>query len=112
MVLGISNLLIEIPSISAFFRSRWTCLDICARTGMDASDLSELEANVLQAVHAAGSADLYDLARAVGTGPRSVQKAVQRLSDERLVIVAERGVEVHCTPAGVDLSQELSAREH
>lgn len=77
---------------------------------MDASDLSELEASVLQTVHAEGSADLYDLARLVGTGPRSVQEAVQRLSEARLVIVAERGVEVHCTPAGTDLVQSLNAR--
>jgi Mn-dependent DtxR family transcriptional regulator len=77
---------------------------------MDAPDLSDLEATVLQAVHAEGSADLYDLARVVGTGPRSVQEAVRRLSDERLVIVAERGVEVHCTPAGTDLVQTLNAR--
>ncbi|PQJ35121.1 hypothetical protein BSZ35_11415 [Salinibacter sp. 10B] len=77
---------------------------------MDASDLSDLEATVLQAVHAEGSADLYDLARIVGTGPRSVQDAVQRLSDERLVIVAERGMEVHCTPAGTDLAHTLKVR--
>lgn len=78
---------------------------------MQTPDLSDLEVAVLRAVHAEGSVDIYDLARGVGTGPRSVQKAVQRLSDERLVIVAERGVEVHCTPAGTDLVQELQMRE-
>lgn len=76
----------------------------------DAPELSDIEAAVLQLVHAEGSADLYDLARAVGTGPRAVQEAVQDLSEKRLVIVSNRGVQVHCTPAGEDLARAYQAR--
>lgn len=64
--------------------------------------LSETETAVLQTVHAEGTVDLYDLAQAVGTGPRSVQEAVRSLSQDRLVIVSERGRRVSCTPAGED----------
>lgn len=77
---------------------------------MDAPDLSDAEASVLQAVHAEGSADLYDLARAVGTGPRAVQEAVRRLDDHRLVLVTDRGRQVRCTPAGTDLAREMQSR--
>lgn len=76
----------------------------------DLPDLSDVEAAVLQAVHAEGNADLYALARAVGTGPRTVQEAVQRLSDENLVFVAEKGVQVHCTPAGEEAARTLQNR--
>ena len=77
---------------------------------MDAPDLSDVEADVLQAVHAEGSADLYDLARTVGTGPRTVQEAVRRLDDNRLVLVTDRGREVRCTPAGDDLVREMQSQ--
>jgi len=73
----------------------------------DVPDLSDREAAVLQAVHAEGSADLYALARAVNTGPRTVQEAVQRLSAEHLVLVSDRGVQVHCTPAGEEVARTL-----
>ncbi len=78
---------------------------------MDAPDLSDLEAAVLQAVHAQGTADLYDLAQAVGTGPRTVQDAVRRLSQHRLVFVSDRGRQVRCTPAGSDLAREHRSRD-
>lgn len=77
---------------------------------MDAPDLSDEDARVLQVVHAEGSADLYDLARAVGTGPRVVQEAVRRLDDHRLVLVTDRGRQVRCTPAGDDLVREMQSR--
>lgn len=67
---------------------------------MSTPDLSSTEADVLQTVHAEGSADLYDLARAVGTGPRTVQDAVQTLARHKLVVVSEQGRRVSCTPAG------------
>lgn len=70
---------------------------------MSTPELSELEVSVLRTVHAEGSVDLYDLARTEGTGPRSVQQAVQRLSKNRLVIVSANGVEVHCTPRGEEV---------
>lgn len=76
----------------------------------DAPELSDAEATVLQLVHAEGSVDLYDLARAVGTGPRTVQETVRDLSQKRLVIVSDRGVRVHCTPAGEDLARAYQAR--
>jgi Mn-dependent DtxR family transcriptional regulator len=66
---------------------------------------SDMETAVLQTVHAEGPVDLYDLAQAVGTGPRSVQEAVRSLSQDRLVIVSEQGRRVSCTPAGEDLAR-------
>lgn len=69
---------------------------------MDTPSLSETEAAVLRTVHADGPVDLYDLAQAVGTGPRAVQEAVRSLSNSQLVIVSERGRRVSCTPAGDD----------
>lgn len=77
---------------------------------MDVPDLSDQEANVLQAVHAEGSVDLYDLAQVVGAGPRAVQKAVGTLADHRLVLVTDRGREVRCTPAGTDVAHALRSR--
>lgn len=76
----------------------------------DVPNLSDVETSVLRAVHAEGNADLYTLARAVGTGPRTVQEAVQRLSDDNLVFVAEKGVQVHCTPAGEEVARALQNR--
>lgn len=67
---------------------------------MASPDLSDMEAAVLQATHAEGGADLYDLARTVGTGPRTVQEAVRRLARNDLVHVSRRGVRVQCTRAG------------
>lgn len=66
-------------------------------------ELTDMEAAVLETVHAEGSIDLYALARTIGTGPRTVQEAVQTLSQNDLVIVSDRGFEMHCTPAGEDL---------
>jgi Mn-dependent DtxR family transcriptional regulator len=66
----------------------------------DTPSLSDTESAVLQAVHAEGNADLYALARAIGTGPRTVQDAVQTLSQKGLVLVVKDGVEVYCTPDG------------
>ncbi|MFP4228358.1 MAG: Lrp/AsnC family transcriptional regulator [Salinivenus sp.] len=74
---------------------------------MSTPSLSETEAAVLQAVHAEGSADLYDLARAVGTGPRAVQDAVQSLSRATLVVVSEQGRRVACTPAGEERARAM-----
>lgn len=73
---------------------------------MNESQFSDVEISVLRAVQTEGSVDLYDLARIVGTGPKSVQEAVQNLSDERLVIVAANGVEVHCTPRGEEVVRD------
>jgi predicted transcriptional regulator len=77
---------------------------------MDVPDLSDVEADVLRAVHAEGSVDLYDLAQTVGTGPRAVQEAVRTLADHRLVLVTGRGREVRCTPAGTDTVHALRSR--
>lgn len=78
---------------------------------MSTPDLSDLEAAVLRTVHAEGSANLYDLAHAVGKGPRTVQDALRRLSRTDLVYVSERGVQVHCTRAGDHwVREEGSAR--
>ena len=74
---------------------------------MDAPDLSDTEADVLRAVQAEGAADLYDLAQAVGTGPKAVQEAVRTLADHRLVLVTDRGRQVRCTPAGDDLVRQF-----
>ena len=71
----------------------------------DAPELSDTEATVLRAVHAEGGADLYALARAVGTGPRTVQEAVRGLAQKDLVIVPDRGSTVYCTPAGEDVAR-------
>lgn len=73
---------------------------------MASSDLSETEAAVLQAAHAEGSIGLYELARAVGTGPRTVQEAVQDLARKNLVHVSQRGRRVQCTRAGDRLARE------
>ncbi|MFB6230578.1 MAG: helix-turn-helix domain-containing protein [Salinibacter sp.] len=67
---------------------------------MPSADLSDTESRVLRAVHAKEGADLYDLARAVGTGPRTVQEAVRRLARDDLVHVSERGAHVQCTRSG------------
>ncbi|PSQ97120.1 MAG: Lrp/AsnC family transcriptional regulator [Bacteroidetes bacterium SW_9_63_38] len=66
--------------------------------------LDDTESAVLQAVHAEGNADLYALVRAIGTGPRAVQEAVQSLSQKNLVVV-EDGVEVCCTPSGEEVAR-------
>jgi Mn-dependent DtxR family transcriptional regulator len=71
----------------------------------DTPSLSDTESAVLQAVHAEGNADLYALARAIGTGPRTVQDAVQTLSQKGLVLVVEDGVEVYCTPDGEEVAR-------
>jgi len=68
-------------------------------------DLSDTEATVLRAVHAEGRADLYALAQAVGSGPRTVQEAVRALARKDLVIVSDRGSTVHCTPSGEDVAR-------
>jgi len=44
---------------------------------MSSPDLSDTEADVLRAVQSEATADLYDLARAVGAGPRAVQGPVR-----------------------------------
>jgi len=67
---------------------------------MSGPDLNDMEATVLQTVHAEGSADLYDLARAVGNGPRTVQEAVRSLNRSGLVHVSGRGRRVSCTREG------------
>lgn len=74
---------------------------------MNRPSLSETEAAVLKTVHAEGSTDLYDLAQAVGTGPRTVQEAVQSLSRENLVVVSDQGRRVACTPAGTHRARAL-----
>jgi len=65
---------------------------------MSSPDLSDTEAAVLRTVQAQDVADLYDLAQAVGTGPRAVQDTVRRLSRHDLVHVSGR--HVRCTAAG------------
>lgn len=72
---------------------------------MGSPSLSDTEAAVLQAVHADGTVDLYDLAQALGTGPRVVQEAVRSLAHDNLVIVSEQGRRVSCTPAGDDVAR-------
>jgi len=72
---------------------------------MSAPDLTRTEAKVLQAVHAEGSADLYDLAQSVGAGPRSVQEVVRGLSQDGLVYVSDRGRRVCCTRAGDEVAR-------
>lgn len=73
---------------------------------MSEFELSDLEERVLSVVQAEGNVDIYDLAHTLGTGPRSVQEAVQSLSANRLVIVSANGVEVHCTPRGDEVVRE------
>lgn len=68
-------------------------------------DLSGAEVEVLCAVHAKGPADLYALAQAVGTGPRTVQEAVQGLSRKGLVLVSDHGSTVRCTPDGEEVAR-------
>lgn len=65
---------------------------------MSSPDLSETEADLLRAVQPENTADLYDLARAVGVGPRAVQDAVRRLAQHDLVHVSGR--HVRCTTTG------------
>lgn len=65
---------------------------------MSSPDLADTEAAVLRTVQAEDTADLYDLAQAVGTGPRAVQEAVQHLTRHDLVHVSGR--HVRCTKAG------------
>lgn len=62
------------------------------------ADLTDTEFAVLQAVQAQETADLYDLSRGVGAGPRAVQEAVQRLARHDLVHVSGR--HVRCTRSG------------
>ena len=73
----------------------------------DLPEFSETESAVLRAVHAEGGADLYALAQAVGTGPRTVQEAVRGLARKDLVIVPDRGSTVYCTPAGEDAARAV-----
>lgn len=65
---------------------------------MPSPDLADTEAAVLRAVHAQETVDLYDLSQAVGTGPRAVQEAVQRLVEHDFVHVSGR--HVRCTRTG------------
>ncbi len=65
---------------------------------MPSPDLTDTEAAVLQTVHAQKDADLYDLAQAVGAGPRAVQETVQHLAQHDLVHVSGR--RVRCTRTG------------
>jgi predicted transcriptional regulator len=68
-------------------------------------DLSDTESAVLRAVHADGGTDLYALSRTVGTGPRTIQEAVQSLSQQGLVLVVEDGSKVYCTPDGEEAAR-------
>ena len=65
---------------------------------MGNANLGETEAEVLRAVHAQETVDLYDLSQAVGAGPRAVQEAVQRLAGHDFVHVSGR--HVRCTRSG------------
>lgn len=67
---------------------------------MSASALTNVQEQVLRATHAQEGANLYDLAQAVGTGPRTVQEAVRQLAKDDLVHVSDRGIRVRCTRAG------------
>jgi len=71
---------------------------------MALSDRSDLEASLLRLVHEEGPADLYDLAQAVGTGPRAVQEAVGSLAEDGLVYVTDRSV--RCSRDGDTLVRE------
>jgi Mn-dependent DtxR family transcriptional regulator len=59
---------------------------------MALSDRSDLEASLLRVIHEEGLVDLYDLAQAVGAGPRAVQEAVGTLAEDGLVYVTDRSV--------------------
>ena len=59
---------------------------------MALSDRTDLEASLLRVIHEEGLVDLYDLAQAVGAGPRAVQKAVGTLAEDGLVYVTDRSV--------------------
>jgi predicted transcriptional regulator len=65
---------------------------------MPQPNLTDTEATVLRAVHARDGTGLYDLSQTVGTGPRAVQEAVQRLAQKDFVHVSGR--RVRCTGAG------------
>ena len=65
---------------------------------MSSPDLTDAEAEVLRAVHAQETVDLYDLSQAVGAEPRTVQEAVQGLVQHDFVHVSGR--HVRCTRAG------------
>ncbi|MEF8817665.1 MAG: Lrp/AsnC family transcriptional regulator [Salinibacter sp.] len=65
---------------------------------MSSPDLSDADAALLRTIQTESTADLYDLAQAVGTGPRSVQEALRRLAQHDLVHVSGR--HVRCTNAG------------
>jgi Mn-dependent DtxR family transcriptional regulator len=71
------------------------------------TDLSSFEAEILHALRDEGDATLYDVASTVGTGPREVMEAVQRLSRDGLVDVADRGARLACTRDG-----DRALREH
>lgn len=73
-------------------------------------EISEQAEAVLLAVHDAGDVDVYDLASAVGAGPRQVQERVRELAGAELVIVSERGDRIVCTPAGDDYARRLQQR--
>lgn len=73
-------------------------------------DLSDTDLAVLRAIHAEGTVDLYALAQTVGTGPRTVRKAVGRLRKRELVSVFDRGVRVRCTPDGDDVARSLDGQ--
>jgi Mn-dependent DtxR family transcriptional regulator len=73
-------------------------------------EISEPAEAVLLAVHDAGEVDVYDLASAVGTGPRQVQERVRELDAAKLVVVSERGDRIVCTPAGDDYARQLQER--
>lgn len=59
---------------------------------MALSDRTDLEASLLRVIHEEGLVDLYDLAQAVGAGPRAVQEAVGTLAEDGLVYVTDRSV--------------------
>ncbi|MFB6272872.1 MAG: Lrp/AsnC family transcriptional regulator [Salinibacter sp.] len=65
---------------------------------MPDADLTDTETAVLRAVQSQETADLYDLSREIGAGPRAVQEAVQRLAQHDLVHVSGR--HVRCTRTG------------
>lgn len=71
----------------------------------DTPEPSGIEAEVLRAVHAEGRTDVYALAQAVGTGPRTVQETVQGLARKGLVLVSDRGSTVRCTPDGEEVAR-------
>lgn len=69
---------------------------------MPTPDLTKSEVEVLRAVHTQEGADLYELARIVGMGPRTVQESIRQLAQDDLVHVSDRGFRVECTRAGDD----------